>query len=203
MERDGIAKHESSDSSTNYRYWVRESGEGAAPPPVPKKLSADDVSKQQASQTNPSLGSVWNKAGTWEEKNLNAWASSRIKELLTSLGRIEFSNGKADIYEVSRCTGDAFLVTVRNKKRFSYTYELTIRFKGEWMVQEEMKNIKGHICVHEFMFGELDELQMDVNLSEAKDLPGNVKSGIIKDMKSILPAICDKLLRFEDELKNM
>jgi len=79
MERDGIAKHESSDSSTNYRYWVRESGEGAAPPPVPKKLSADDVSKQQASQTNPSLGSVWNKAGTWEEKNLNAWASSRIK----------------------------------------------------------------------------------------------------------------------------
>jgi len=71
------------------------------------------------------------------------------------------------------------------------------------MVQEEMKNIKGHICVHEFMFGELDELQMDVNLSEAKDLPGNVKSGIIKDMKSILPAICDKLLRFEDELKNM
>lgn len=61
MERDGIAKHESSDSSTNYRYWVRESGEGAAPPPVPKKLSADDVSKQQASQTNPSLGSVWNK----------------------------------------------------------------------------------------------------------------------------------------------
>lgn len=34
---------------------------------------------------------------------------------------------------------------------------------GEWMVQEEMKNIKGHICVHEFMFGELDELQVFMN----------------------------------------
>lgn len=42
----------------SYRYWVRDSKEDAAPPPVPRKLSAGDVPKLQSNSS--SLGSVWN-----------------------------------------------------------------------------------------------------------------------------------------------
>lgn len=184
----------------SYTYWVREARQDAAPLPVPRKLSADDILASQASQP-PTLGSVWNRAGTWEEKNLNKWASDRMKELLMSVASLEFSSGKAEIADVSKCVGDAFLVTVRNKKRVGYTYEFTLKIKGEWTIRQEKKMVKGHIDVPEFSFGELDDLQMDVRLSEEKDLLAEDKLQICQDLKRFLQPVREKLVQFEQELK--
>ncbi|KAL0410348.1 UNVERIFIED_CONTAM: hypothetical protein Slati_3624500 [Sesamum latifolium] len=184
--------------SASYTYWVREVSRDAAPLPVPKKIDPADVSNQP-NQTH--LGSAWNRAGTWEEKNLNKWATDRIKELLASVGSLEFAGGKAEIAEVTRCSGDAFLVTVRNKKRVGYTYELTLKVKGEWHIGGEKKKVKGHIDVAEFSFGELDDLQIQVKLSEDKDIAAQDKQRIIQDLKSFLYPLKEKLLQFEEELK--
>lgn len=51
---DGVTEKKSS-----YTYWVREASFDAAPRPVPRKLSAEDLSKQ-AQQPGNTLGSVWN-----------------------------------------------------------------------------------------------------------------------------------------------
>lgn len=186
--------------TSSYRYWVRSATEQAAPPPVPRKLTPQDI--LSASQNQPSsLGSAWNKAGTWEEKNLNSWASARIKELLVAVG-LDFSNGKAEVTEVSKCVGDAFLVTVRNKKRVGYTYELTLKFKGEWSLQEEVKNISGHMDIPEFSFGELDDLQIGIRLSEEKDIVQQSKVQIKEELKRFLQPIKETLLQFEQELKD-
>lgn len=185
--------------TSSYRYWVRETTADAAPLPVPKKLSDGDLSKQPSQ--NPSLGSVWNKAGTWEEKSLSKWATDRIKELLKSVGSLEFSNGKAEVSDVSRCTGDAFLVTVRNKKRVGYTYEITVDVKGEWLVGGEKKKLKGHLDIAEFSYGELDDLEVTVKINEGKDLQQQDKQGISQDLKSFVQPIREKLLQFEQELK--
>lgn len=186
---------EEKETASNYRYWVRETKADAAPLPLPKKLSPDHTDHNP---NLPTLGSVWNKAGTWEEKNLNKWASDRIKELLVAIGSLEFSAGKAEISEVSKCYGDAFLVTVRNKKRVGYTYELTLKIKGEWTVKEEQKTVKAHIDIPEFSFGELDDLQMEIRLSDGKDLPQQIN----QDLKLFLQPIREKLLQFEQELKD-
>ncbi|KAA8522649.1 hypothetical protein F0562_009189 [Nyssa sinensis] len=186
-------------ASASYTYWVREVTQDAAPLPVPRKLTSQDLSNQSQPAT---LGSVWNRAGTWEEKNLNKWASDRIKELLISVGSLEFSGGRAEIEEVSKCVGDAFLVTVRNKKRVGYTYELTLRTKGEWQVGEEKKKVKGQIDIPEFSFGELDDLQIEVRLSGENDLLHQDKLRISKDLKLFLQPVCEKLLQFEQELKD-
>ncbi|XP_019174737.1 PREDICTED: uncharacterized protein LOC109170196 isoform X2 [Ipomoea nil] len=117
------------ETAPSYTYWVREKTADAAPLPVPRKLNPGD---QPNNQTPTHLGSAWNRAGTWEEKSLNKWANDRIKELLVSVGSLELSGGKAEITEVTKCNGDAFLVTVRNKKRVGYTYELTLKVKGRF-----------------------------------------------------------------------
>jgi len=182
----------------SYTYWVREVKDDAAPRPLPRKLTSQDLSNQSQPNT---LGSVWNSAGTWEEKNVNKWASGRIKELLMSVGSVEFFGGRAEISEVSKCVGDAYLVTVRNKKRAGYTYELTLRVKGEWIIEEEKKTVKGHIDIAEFEFGELDDLQIEVRLSEEKDLGQQDKLRISKDLKLFLQPVREKLLQFEQELK--
>ncbi|KAF8035038.1 hypothetical protein BT93_C1150 [Corymbia citriodora subsp. variegata] len=197
---EGVSVEEEKKESMSYRYWVRETTEDAAPAPVPRKLSSQDV--VSGSQSPAALGSVWNKAGTWEEKNLNKWASDRIQELLTSISSLEFNGGRAEISEVSNCSGDAFLVTVRNKKRVGYTYELKLRIKGEWTIREEKKIVKGHLEIPEFSFGELDDLQMDVRLNEEKDLLQQDKQQICKDLKQFLHPVREKLRQFEDELKD-
>lgn len=93
------------------------------------------------------------------------------------------------------------MVIVRNKKRVSYTYELTLKVKGkslyvvsikhfnptvhfcfafhahyfishadlqtdagEWTIQGDKKLVKGDIEVPEFSFGELDDLQVLLNI---------------------------------------
>ncbi|XP_068642322.1 uncharacterized protein [Aristolochia californica] len=190
---------EVAEKQSSYRYWIRETRQDAAPLPVPRKLTEEDMSKQPQPSV---LGSVWNQAGTWEEKNLNSWASSRIKELLTSLSSLEFSSGKADITEVTKCSGEAFQVTVRNKKRVGYTYELTLKFKGEWKVTEEKKKVKGHLDIPEFSFGELEDLEVDVRLSDDKDLIQEEKQQIAKDVKLFLSPIRQKLQQFEQDLKD-
>ncbi|OMP05184.1 hypothetical protein COLO4_09003 [Corchorus olitorius] len=198
MENGGV---EEKQRGASYTYWVREAKADAAPLPLPKKLNPQDILSDQASKP-ATLGSVWNKAGTWEEKNLNSWATQRIKELLQSLSSLDFSCGKAEIADITKCVGDAFLVTVRNKKRVGYTYELTLNFKGEWLLREEKKTVKGRIEIPEFSFGELDDLQMEVQVSEEKDLLHQDKLQIIQDVKLFLQPIREKLLQFEQELKD-
>ncbi|RVW36938.1 hypothetical protein CK203_094912 [Vitis vinifera] len=46
-------------ASSSYTYWVREAREDAAPLPVPRKLTQDDLLSQQSHTS--ALGSVWNK----------------------------------------------------------------------------------------------------------------------------------------------
>ncbi|KAK9989675.1 hypothetical protein SO802_029914 [Lithocarpus litseifolius] len=202
MASEEAEKKQEEQQGASYTYWVRQVKEGdAAPLPVPRKLTPDDIINDSNSQP-PNLGSLWNKAGTWEEKNLNKWASDRIKELLISVGSLEFPAGKAEISDVSKCVGDAFLVTVRNKKRVGYTYELTLKVKGEWTIREEKKTVKGHIDIPEFSFGELDDLQMEVRLIEEKDLLHQDKSRISQDLKLFLQPVREKMLQFEQELKD-
>ncbi|XP_050261006.1 uncharacterized protein LOC126705832 [Quercus robur] len=202
MASEEAERKQEEQQGASYTYWVRQVKEGdAAPLPVPRKLTPDDIINDSNSQP-PTLGSLWNKAGTWEEKNLNKWASDRIKELLISVGSLEFPAGKAEISDVSKCVGDAFLVTVRNKKRVGYTYELTLKVKGEWTIREEKKTVKGHIDIPEFSFGELDDLQMEVRLSEEKDLLHQDKLRISEDLKLFLQSVREKMLQFEQELKD-
>ncbi|CAN7032622.1 unnamed protein product [Brassica oleracea var. botrytis] len=182
----------------SYRYWVREATADAAPPPQPQKLTNNDVVASNA----PALGSLWNQAGTWEEKNITKWATDRLKELLVSVGSLQFSSGKAEIIDVNRCVGDAFLVTVRNKKRVGYTYELSLKVQGEWSFEENTKKVKGSLDIPEFSFGELDDLEVNVKLSEDKELSQQLKQQVRLDMMQFLEPIRLKLGQFEQELKD-
>lgn len=195
------SQEEEEKAASSYTYWVRNKTEAAAPLPVPQKLQQQSSSESQ-SQSHQ-LGSAWNRAGTWEEKSLNHWAIPRIKELLVSVGSISFSSrGTAQVEDVTKCVGDALVVVVRNKKRVSFTYELSLKVKGEWVIQGNKKLLGGHIDVPEISFGELDDLQMEVRLNEASDISHQDKIEICNDLKLFLQPVREKLLQFEQELKD-
>ncbi|KAL2610815.1 hypothetical protein R1flu_022507 [Riccia fluitans] len=187
--------------ATGYTYWVRQDTQQAAPAPVHKKLSASDIALQQQSSQDRPLGSVWNQAGTWEEKSLNSWALGRVKELLLAAETVSFPQGTARVTEVSNCSGDATLVTVRKKKRVGYSFEITIKFNGELTSSEASKDLEGSVKVLDAAYGELDDLQLEVSLKDrlvAADEKSRVEDAI---GKSFLPVLRQQLALFEAELE--
>ena len=64
MEREG---EEEKKKEGSYRYWVREATSDAAPPPLPQKLTNNDVVAPNA----PALGSLWNQVLLYSFSSLN------------------------------------------------------------------------------------------------------------------------------------
>ena len=61
MASEEAEKKQEEQQGASYTYWVRQVKEGdAAPLPVPRKLTPDDIINDSNSQP-PTLGSLWNK----------------------------------------------------------------------------------------------------------------------------------------------
>ncbi|GKD99007.1 hypothetical protein Tco_1382904 [Tanacetum coccineum] len=73
MEGGGVVSSEKQNTESNatssYTYWVREAKVDAAPLPVPRKLTAEDVSTE--SKASNHLGSAWNKSVTMIKGNFS------------------------------------------------------------------------------------------------------------------------------------
>lgn len=98
---------------------------------APKKLDAS----AQPVTTQPSSGetSVWNKAGTWEERDVTAWAKETLKEALqkttyTFPDSSPAPGATARISAVKKVDGHASFATVRSKKKYIYEFALQL----EW-----------------------------------------------------------------------
>lgn len=84
-------------------------------------------------------GSVWNQAGTYEEKIFSPWARDRMKSLLMDVevdltvtsGLSAFQLGTVKISSVKSVAGDAQITINRGKRK--YIYDLTAEV--EWRVE--------------------------------------------------------------------
>ena len=191
--------------AASYRYWVRGGGADAAPKAVPHKLTAEEVVASGDGNGNGNgngVGSVWNQAGTWEEKVLSAWAVGRVKALMPGVEPVEFEGGTARVTEVTSCSGDASIVMVRQRKRVGYSFEIEMQYAMDVRQGEDWKAIEGKMKVPEACYGELDDLQLEVTVS-AEDVEDSAHRMKVKQTltKLFLPKIHRKLEEFEAELK--
>jgi len=79
-------------------------------------------------------GSAWNKAGTWEEKDVSAWAKETLTAKLMSVTYTLADSSPApgalcQITAVPTCDGHASFATVRGKKRYIYEFALALDWK--------------------------------------------------------------------------
>ena len=94
---------------------------------APKKLEESDA-LSNSNKTAANGTSVWNQAGTWEEKDVTQWAISALEEQLQGASYTLPASSPAPLATVTttktRVTGHASVATVRGKKR--YIYELCV-----------------------------------------------------------------------------
>lgn len=181
--------------TSSYRYWVRSS---SAPKTAPRPLTAEELKAHNINNGTKTVGSKWNQAGTWEEKSLSTWANGRVRELLPTVEPVEFDHDcTARVLEVTSCSGEASMVTVRQRKRIGYSFEIEMKYVVH--LEPSSKPIEGKMKVPEACYGELDDLELEVTVSssDVKD-SAKVKQTLTK---LFLPKIRRKLEEFEAELK--
>jgi hypothetical protein len=101
-----------------------------------KKLIGDIAPKKLETTAPPSdtgsdagtLGSAWNRAGTWEERDVTAWTLETLPKYLVQVrydGSIQASVTSSDV------KGSASVAMVRGKKRYIYELDIKINWKAE------------------------------------------------------------------------
>ncbi|KAL7527962.1 hypothetical protein ACHAXR_007956, partial [Thalassiosira sp. AJA248-18] len=107
---------------------------------APKKLDSggnnDDFAPKPIGAAAAGEGggtSAWNKAGTWEERDVTPWAKETLTAQLLTAEYIlppgsPSPGAHATVTKVSKLDGHASYATVRGKKRYIYEFGLTIKW---------------------------------------------------------------------------
>ncbi|KAH7476219.1 hypothetical protein PRIC1_000231 [Phytophthora ramorum] len=111
--------------------------------------------------------SVWNAAGTWEERDKSEWARERLKHhILTAFSFEDEAQGLSiKATSIVRCDGEAKIVFSRGKKRCGY--ELSVKFA--W---EGSDDVSGHVELQDFddTSGDDYEVLVSTNGSSQREL---------------------------------
>ena len=109
---------------------------------APKKIENPTTTTGENNSNNMSTNtpgtSVWNNAGTWEEKDVSKWAKDALTKLiLQTLYTLPSSSpapsAVATVTKVSKLDGHASVVVVRGKTRFIYEFSS----KLEWQLKKD------------------------------------------------------------------
>lgn len=97
--------------------------------------------------------SAWNKAGTWEERDLSKWAKDSLKECLvgkkfTLDDSSPAPGATATITKLSKCDGHASFASVRGRNRYIYEFALKLEWTFETTSAED--DAKGSMTFPDF-----------------------------------------------------
>merc|ERR1711907_546611 len=177
----------------------------AATPGVTGMVSRNDstASTNSNSSSGGASASVWNTAGTWEEKDMSADVKSRLTELCQSV-----CTNAAKIKDVKTIEGDAQIVIARGKKRHIYDYNIKLEFEAcinesvttsEGDVEEKTSKYKGT-----FVFPEVSPISSyDCQVSFKKTVPAYVKIKVESAVEELKSEVISTFKRFDDEYKAM
>jgi tetratricopeptide (TPR) repeat protein len=103
---------------------------------TPKKLETTTETGTTASTSaTAKTTSAWNQAGTWEEKNVTAWAKQSLQDQLKAtqykLPASSPAPGALVTVTAAVITGDASVAQVRGKKRYLYEFSVVLDWKLE------------------------------------------------------------------------
>merc|ERR1711998_116601 len=179
---------------------------GINSPSSPAVISRNDSTASTNSNNSSGAGaSVWNTAGTWEERDMSSDVKSRLTELCNGV-----YTESAKIKDVKSIEGDAQIVMARGKKRHIYDYNIKLEFEvsivesvskegEEGGEEEKTSKYKGT-----FVFPEVSPIcSYDCQVSFKKSVPSNVKTAVNGATEELKNFVISTLRAFDHEYKAM
>jgi hypothetical protein len=148
-----------SQADLSYSYWAANGPQTSAPPA--KRLTGEEAAAAAAEEAARAAGasSAWNAGGTFEERDVSAWARAEGEQLLISIGA--GAGGRVAVTKAA-VTGEATQWIVRGKARAGFELALVL----EWAVAgadaaDAGATVTGRATVPEAGADELDELRLE------------------------------------------
>mmetsp|Transcript_86700 Transcript_86700/g.250398 ORF Transcript_86700/g.250398 Transcript_86700/m.250398 type:complete len:197 (+) Transcript_86700:118-708(+) len=143
-------------AKSGYTYWKRDIGDAhVLPDSTPKKL--DDEAAEQRIKAEPprasSVGSSWNAAGTWEEKDMSAAARAELERILSDESFVLLEgDGTKVVACKATVTGDSQAYNIRGRPRLGFEFKVKCSWKGTF----EGEEVSGEFQIPEFDSSDLD-----------------------------------------------
>jgi hypothetical protein len=167
---------------------------GAVASTGPVKLSETPISG-----SSKGTQSVWNAAGTWEERDCSEWAKKKLKEMLTKVKfMLPSSQGSVTVTTVRGLQGDASITLTRGKKKYIYDYSAEIDFQADLKGDK----VKGTVNVSEITGESSYEIAVRLSGSPAASARTLVSQYIQSSTKGLQAEIVKTLDSFLDEFKS-
>ena len=114
---------------------------------APTQIEAETA----ASVPVPTVGSVWNAAGTFEDKDVTSMAQAMLREMLRDdLPSVDVAGGILGIEEVKSVEGDASKPVIRGTRRHLFDLSFNMSFAFRWMDTGGQRKVDGSIAVNDF-----------------------------------------------------
>jgi tetratricopeptide (TPR) repeat protein len=96
---------------------------------APVRILSNSSANSNSSGKESSRPSVWNQAGTWEEKDATAWCNAQLRKRLQETNLVT-DRYDVDVVSVEEMTGDASVAIVANgKKRYIFDFHTRLKFE--------------------------------------------------------------------------
>ena len=112
---------------------------------TPKLINSSSQMNEENIKDGDKAVSAWNKAGTWEEKDVTKWAIDTMKaQLLLSEYNLPPSSPSPEsicrVTNVKKCDGHASVATARGKRRYIYEFSLVVEWEMTFPKDDTVAN---------------------------------------------------------------
>lgn len=172
--------------------------------PKPISVSASDSSSIGGTSGKLGVGSAWNAANTWEERDSTAWAKQKLAEVFSSKFELPKTNNYTISFSaVDTFTGNAQVTHVRGTARYMYEFAFDLKVT---VTSESGAKYKGKVAVCDVINDQLDDMEFALSWTTGK-APPNAELSAVRDTilkgKALKTAIKTKINEFEAAFRSV
>lgn len=163
---------------------------------APQRLEAASAPQRldsAVSQSSAKSTSVWNNAGTWEEKDTSDWCNTSLNSYLKETV-VEVDSYTGKVQEVKDLSGDASVAFVSGKKRFVFDYNASLKYVI--LDEGDVKIASGTLNLLDISSTAInDELEVDI-LAWKKEPSNEVSAAALKCRELLVAQVRSQVLAF-------
>ncbi|CAK9083764.1 Aha1_N domain-containing protein, partial [Durusdinium trenchii] len=148
---------------------------------------------QDVKDVKDSVGSSWNSAGTWEEKDMSVPARAELEKILTdeSFALLDEGGNKVQGFNAT-VTGDSQAYHIRGRSRLGYEFKVKLSWKGSFGGKE----VSGELDIQDLDSSDLDgfDVRPKPKNADSKSAAEALKKGARPAVKKAAEMLSQRLL---------
>lgn len=178
-----------------------------------KEFTPQQIAAEAAAAPGAGDGSVWNAAGTWEDKDATSIAKSRLAFHHQGIADLDVAGGTLSVLEVNSVEGEASKPVIRGRLRHMFDLSFSVKFVFKWMQAGGQRKAEGSVKVCDFTNDAYTDAGtppvFQVSFKDAKLLDAGRKQAVEEAIGGAWPApagtlmanVASRMKAFSDEFQ--